>query len=138
MYNILHCSTYTYFQTNANRLVLLQRCPEVPVVEIAAADTKISSEAEPAQVRRKQPSADGVDLTPNVGQVANGTAKSKDIDGCGNWSAHGKVKRSPNQVQGELDAVEGGALLGECDSLRVHGSGTSRPSTVGSVAHGGV
>jgi hypothetical protein len=120
------------------RLVLLQRCSEVPVVEIAATDTKISSKAEPAQVRRQQPSADGIDLAPNVGQIANSTTKSKNVDSCSNRSSHGKVKRSPNQVQCELDAVEGGTLLGECDSLRIDGSGTSCPSTVGSVAHGGV
>jgi hypothetical protein len=122
----------------ADDLVLLQSCLEVPIVEIAAADTEVGSEAEPAQVRRKQPSADGVDLAPDVGQIANGTAKSKNIDRCSNWSAHRKVQWSPNEVQGELDAVESCTLLGECDSLRVDRSGTSRPSTVGRVAHGGV
>jgi hypothetical protein len=119
-------------------LVLLQSCAEVPVVEIAAADTEVGSEAEPAQIWRKQPSTDWVDLAPDVSQIADGTAKSKNVDSGSNWAAHGKVQWSPNEVQGKLDAVESCTLLGERDSLRIDGSGTSRPSTVGSVAHGSI
>jgi hypothetical protein len=122
----------------SSHLLLLQSCAEVPVVEVTAADTEVGSEAEPAQVRRKQPSADRVDLAPDVGQVADGSAKSKNVDSGSNWLAHGKVQWSPDQVQGKLDAVESGTLLGECDGLRINGSGASRPGTVGSVAHGSV
>jgi hypothetical protein len=119
-------------------LVLLQSCAEVPVVEIAAANTEVGSEAEPAQIRYEQPSADRVDLAPDVGQIADGAAKSKNVGSGRNWATHGKVQWSPNEVQGKLDAVESCTLLGKRNSLRVDGSGTSRPSTVGSVAHGSV
>jgi hypothetical protein len=119
-------------------LLLLQSCAEVPVVEIAAADTEVGSEAEPAQIWCKQPSAHWIDLAPDVSQIADGTAKSKNVGSGSNRAAHGKVQWSPNEVQGKLDAVESCTLLGERDSLRVDGSGTSSPSTVGSVAHGSV
>jgi hypothetical protein len=119
-------------------LILLKRCPEVPVIQVAASDTEVGSKAEPTQVRSKKPSTDRIDLAPNVGKIANSTAKSEDVGSCSDWTAHGKVQGSPDQVQGELNAVKGGTLLGESDSLRVDGGGASSPRTVSRVAHGGI
>jgi hypothetical protein len=128
----------TDFQNRNNRLILLERGPEVPVVQVAAPDTKIRSEAEPAQVRSKEPSAHRIDLAPDIGKIANSAAESKDVDSRSDWTAHGKVQGSPDQVQSELNAVKGGTLLGESDSLRVDGSCTSTPRTVSRVAHSGI
>lgn len=100
--------------------------------------TEVGSEADPADIRREQPSADGVNLSPDVGQVADGTPECKDVDGRGDWSSHGEVEWGPEQVQGKLDAVESGTLLGEGYSLRVDGGSTGRPRSVGGIAHGSI
>lgn len=116
-------------------LVFLESCREVPVVEITAPSTKVGREADPGDVRSKQPPADGVDLTPDVGKVADGTTESEDVDCRSNWTSQGEVQRSPDQVKCKLDAVESGTLLGESYSLRVDGGSAGRPGSVGGVAH---
>jgi hypothetical protein len=95
-------------------LILLQRFSEVPVIQIAASDlhissalgiflllhrysthTKICSEAEPAQIWSKQPPTYRIDLTPDVGNIAHNSAKSKNVSCSSNWAAHGEVQRCP-------------------------------------------
>jgi hypothetical protein len=120
------------------RLVLLHRLSEVPVIQVAASDTKVGSKAEPAQVWSQQPSTHRVDLAPDIGKIAHSPAKSEDIDSRSNWAAHSKVQWSPDEVQGQLNTVESSTLLGKSDSLRIDGSSSSRPGTVSCVAHGGI
>jgi hypothetical protein len=122
--NLFRSIVFTLFDVHLEnmeslRLVLLQRRPEVPVVQVAASNTKVGSKAEPAQVWGKQPSAHRVDLAPDVGKIANSAAKSENIGSRRNWATHGKVQWGPDEVQGQLNTVESSTLFGKSDSLRI-------------------
>ena len=73
--------------------------------------TEISSEAQPTQIGGEQPPTDRIDLSPGVGQIAYYPAESEDVSCCSLGAAHAKVKRGPDEVQGELDGVECCSLL---------------------------
>lgn len=73
--------------------------------------TKIGSEAEPSQIWGEQPPGSRVNLSPDVGQVSNCATESENVDCCSNGATQAKVERRPQEVQGELDGVEGGSML---------------------------
>lgn len=73
--------------------------------------TEIGSEAEPAQVGRKQPSACRIDLTPDVGKVTYSAAESEDVDGGRDRSSKAEVQRCPDEVKSQLNRVQRCSLL---------------------------
>lgn len=81
---------------------------------------EISSKTKPAQIRGEKPATNRVNLSPDVGKVCDSSAQSKNVNRGSDRSAHAKVQRCPEEVQGELDGVECCSVLVD---IRTSGDG---------------
>lgn len=109
--------------------------PEVPTVQVATASTEVAGKGQPAQVRNEGVASTLIHLAPNVDQPASDTCQSNDVDGGFNGAVEAEEQWHPDQVQAELDRVEGGAVPCEVDGVRVGAGRADCPSAVGGVAH---
>ena len=108
---------------------------EVPVVEISTASTQVRGKSQPTKVRHKSITSSLIDLAPDVDEPSGETGERNDIRGGFDGTAEAEEQRHPNQVQAELDGVEGGAVSCESDGVGVRAGGADGPGTVGGVAH---
>ena len=108
---------------------------EVPVVKVSTASTQVRSKSQPAQVRHKSIASSLIDLAPDVDEPSGETGERNDIRGGFDGTAEAEEQRHPDQVQAELDGVEGGAVSCEGDGAGVCAGGADGPGAVGGVAH---
>lgn len=73
---------------------------------------KIGREPEPSQIRDQRPGRDLVDLAPDIGHVAGDGGQEDDVGGCFDGALELEKEGHPDEVEAELDGVEGCALLG--------------------------
>ena len=102
------------------RLNLLVR--NIPIIQIAHSSAQISSEAQPAEIWCKSPCSDGINLAPDVGEVAGDAGQGDDVDGGFDGTLGDEEERHPEEVEAQLDGVEGCALFEE-DELFGGGEG---------------
>jgi hypothetical protein len=85
----------------------------IPVIQIPDARAQIRSESKPSEIRHQSPSSNGINLAPDVGQVAGDAGQGNDVDGGFDGSLGDEEERHPEEVEAELYGVEGCALLEE-------------------------
>lgn len=108
---------------------------EVPVVEVATAGAQVRGKGQPAQVGHKSVAGSLVDLAPDGNEPSNNAGERDDVS-CGlDGTTETEEKRRPDQIQTELDGVEGGAVSCKRDGVRVGAGGADGPGAVGGVAH---
>jgi hypothetical protein len=84
---------------------------EIPIVQVSASRTQVRRKAQPAEIGDQSPARTLVDLAPDVGEVAVEADKSKNITSGFDGAAKAEEEGHPDEVQAELDGVEGGSLL---------------------------
>lgn len=137
----LSAYSYTTFddhqpQISRRRLAALgSLASEVPVVKVSTSSTQVRGESQPAQVRHKSITGSLIDLAPDVDQPSSEASQGDNICGGFNGTAEAEEQGHPDQVQAELDGVEGGAVSCEGDGVGVGAGGADGPGAVGSVAH---
>lgn len=110
------CLPSLFLLIDVLRLARLSRCRrplalEVPVVEVASACAEVCCEAEPAKIRRERPAGHLIHLSPNISQVAGDAGQRDDVDRGFDRAVEPEEEWHPDQVQAELDSVQGCALL---------------------------
>lgn len=144
--NATALSAYTYATTSSppaphscyacgHLAALGSLASEVPVVQISTTSTQIRGKSQPAQVRHKSIASSLIDLAPDVDKPSGKSSESKDISSGLDGTAEAEEQRRPDQVETELDGVEGGAVSCEGDGAGVGAGGADGPRAVGSVAH---
>jgi hypothetical protein len=93
------------------RLNLLIR--NIPIIQIPHPSAQVSSEAQPAEIWCKSPCGNGINLAPDVGEVAGDAGQGDDVDGGFDGALGDEEERHPEEVEAELDGVEGCALFEE-------------------------
>lgn len=108
---------------------------KVPAIEIPTPSTQITRKRQPAQVRHKRIARSLIDLAPKIYQPTRNTSQRHNISSRFDRAAEAEEQRHPDQVQAELDGVEGGAVAGEGHGVGVGAGGADCPGAVGGVAH---
>lgn len=94
-----------------NSGLFLTLCRKVPRVQVPGAMAEVIGEAEPCKVWSQQPARRLVHLAPDISQVAHRACQSNDI-GAGSYRLlQAKEERCPDQVQRQLNGVQGCAML---------------------------
>lgn len=83
--------------------------------------TEVGCKTQPSEIRRDGPSSGTVDLRPDVGQVSCRCCQCSDVGRRFNRTLRDEEERHPDQIQPELNGVEGRALLLTA-SNQTHGS----------------
>jgi len=115
----------------SDRLVL-----QVPIIQISHSNRQIRRKAEPSQIWNQAPRSDGINLAPQVRHVSNGSGEGDDVDSGLDGAPGTKEERHPDEVEAELDGVEGGSVLGGFeDVFWLEGGEAGGDGAVGGVAH---
>jgi hypothetical protein len=85
----------------------------IPIIQIPDPSAQVSSEAQPSEIWCKGPCGNGINLAPDVGEVAGDAGQSDDVDGGFDGALGDEEERHPEEVEAELDGVEGCALFEE-------------------------
>lgn len=100
------------------------------------AHAQVGRKTEPAEVRHHAVGRDGIDGAPEVGEVGVGGQEGQDVGGRGDGLLGAEEQGRPDEVQGELDGVDGGGVpRGGDDGRGAEGRGADGPGPVGGVAH---
>lgn len=81
--------------------------------------TEVGCKAQPPKVRSKEPCGHSVYLGPDVRQVAGDAGQRDDVDCCFNRSVEAEEQRHPQEVETELNGVQGCAVLQKWSGLFV-------------------
>jgi len=115
--NTTALSAYTYttiadhqLQVSRHLAALGSLASEVPVVQVSTTGTQVRGEGQPAQVGHKSIASSLIDLAPDVDEPSGETGERNDIGSGFDGTTEAEEQRHPNQVQTELDGVEGGAV----------------------------
>lgn len=122
-------------QSSRHLAALSSLASEVPVVKVSTTSAQIRGEGQPAQVRHKGITGSLVDLAPDVDEPSGQTGERNDVRSGLNRTAEAEEQRHPDQIQAELDGIEGGAVSCESDGVGVGAGGADGPGAVGGVAH---
>lgn len=108
---------------------------EVPVVEVSTASTQVRRESQPAQVGDEGVASSLINLAPDVDEPASEASKGDNISSGFDRAAEAEEQWHPDQVEAELDGVEGGAVSRKGDGIGVGAGGADGPGAVGGIAH---
>jgi len=128
---LIHILRSLSLRTSRNLLIR-----QIPVVQMSHSSSQISRESQPSQVWSKSPPSNGINLSPYICQVADCACESDDVDESFDGALGDKEEGHPDEIEAQLDGVEGGTLLGEEVGGRGgHGVHAGGVGAVGGVAH---
>lgn len=109
---------------------------QLPPIQVPHADTQVRRKAQPSEIRCHAPCRAGVELAVQVGQVDVGAKQGHDVDRGGDGFLEAEEDGRPNEVQGQLDRVDGrGVARGGEGLWAAEGREAVEPGAVGGVAH---